>query len=1073
MKKFVFILLALSLCLASCEKIEQMLGIEKDVIGQEEQSADSSDEDGEEPGDEPGDQPEGPVETVTPLGEFGQTANCYVVSQAGTYSIPTVKGNSAESVGSVASAEVLWESFGTDETPTVGDIIEQVQYEATTGKIVFSTPTTLRNGNAVIAAKDASGEILWSWHIWVCKDFDPDATVQEYYNNAGVMMDRNLGATSATPGDVGALGLLYQWGRKDPFLGSSSISSNNQAASTLSWPSPVGSGSSTGTIDYAVKNPTAFINSTNQNHDWYYTGGFLTEDNRWQSTKTIYDPCPPGWKVPTGGSGGVWSKATNTSGDFSYSWNSTNKGIDFSGKFGSAGIIWYPAAGYLSYGDGSLRAVGSYGYWWSCTPYSSEAYDLYLTYRDYVRPSDDDYRAYGLSVRCLKEGAGSGEPVVEEPELDFSSAINLSSIASANSYVVSASGTYSFPAVKGNSTESVGDVASAEVLWESFGTNVTPEKGDLISVVAVKDGNIGFRTPSTLKNGNAVIAAKDASGEILWSWHIWVCEGYDPEATAQEYYNNAGVMMDRNLGATSAEPGDVGALGLMYQWGRKDPFLGSSSISRSSRAASTLAWPSAMPSNSSDGTIDYAVKHPTTFITYSKNSNSDWYYTGGYSTDNTRWQRSKTIYDPCPPGWKIPIGGSVAPWSEDGDGVTPPTPVSWDAVNRGINFSGKFGPDDTVWYPAAGKLDYTVGSPSSVGSYGYWWSCTPEDRSAYNLWLTDNGNVLPSDYEYRAYGLSVRCQKEGVGYYPETPVKSIKLNKSKTYLIPTMSAVLTATVLPNNATCATLSWTSSDSRVATVSNSGEVRAVGLGTATITAAATDRSKVSAGVVVTVCPEVVDMGLSVKWRSCNLGASSVEDNGDLIAWGETEPKSEYNCDNYKWYDSSLTGSKITKYNDDDQRTVLEPGDDAARVRLGSSWRMPTKEEFDELISICETEWISVNGTYMLKITNPNNGSWIFLPGGLNYSPTKSASVSIPTKDGVKGDMPMMRDVVGPGGCLDGLCLYWSSSRQLDLEIDKANYLLQYKWYNPMGGVGGGSGSIRQYYRYDGLRIRPVMD
>ncbi|MBQ7518151.1 MAG: hypothetical protein IJU13_06990, partial [Bacteroidales bacterium] len=133
------------------------------------------------------------------MGELGRTANCYVVSQARTYSIPTVKGNSAESVGSVASAEVLWESFGTDETPTVGDIIEQVQYEATTGKIVFSTPVTLKNGNAVIAAKDASGEILWSWHIWVCKDYDPEATAQEYYNNAGTMMDRNLGATSATP----------------------------------------------------------------------------------------------------------------------------------------------------------------------------------------------------------------------------------------------------------------------------------------------------------------------------------------------------------------------------------------------------------------------------------------------------------------------------------------------------------------------------------------------------------------------------------------------------------------------------------------------------------------------------------------------------------------------------------------------------------------------------------------------------------------------------------------------------------------------------------------------------------
>ena len=328
------------------------------------------------------------------------SANCYVVSSSGAYGFRTTQGNSSTSVGAVSSAVVLWESYGTSTTPSVGSIINNVSYSSNT--ITFSTPTTLKNGNAVIAAKDASGNILWSWHIWVCGGYDPIASAQTYYNSAGTMMDRNLGATSATPGDVGALGLLYQWGRKDPFLGSSSISSNTQAKSTLSsWPSPVSSTSSTGTVAYAVKNPTTFITaSSSTQYDWVYSS---RDNSLWSSSKTIYDPCPPGWKVPAGGSSGVWSKAANSS-PFFYTWDSTNKGMNFSGKLGGAGTIWYPAAGGLNSGGGSLDNVGSYGDWWSCTPSGNYADRLYLSkYGGYVYPSNSSYRASGRSVRCLQE----------------------------------------------------------------------------------------------------------------------------------------------------------------------------------------------------------------------------------------------------------------------------------------------------------------------------------------------------------------------------------------------------------------------------------------------------------------------------------------------------------------------------------------------------------------------------------------------------------------------------------------------------------------------------------------------
>ena len=212
-------------------------------------------------------------------------------------------------------------------------------------------------------------------------------------------MDRNLGATSATPGEAGALGLLYQWGRKDPFLGSSSISSNVEAKSTISWPSPVSSSSSRGTIGYAVEHPTTFITLNDSNYDWYYTGSSSTDDTRWQSEKTIYDPCPAGWRVPDGDSNGVWDKAGF---DFQ-SYDSSNEGMLF-GSGISSPATWYPASGFRSYDDVSLRGVGYSGYYWSVTPGSGAgACSLFVYYNGYVFPTSIGSRAYGRSVRCLQE----------------------------------------------------------------------------------------------------------------------------------------------------------------------------------------------------------------------------------------------------------------------------------------------------------------------------------------------------------------------------------------------------------------------------------------------------------------------------------------------------------------------------------------------------------------------------------------------------------------------------------------------------------------------------------------------
>ncbi len=122
------------------------------------------------------------------------------------------------------------------------------------------------------------------------------------------------------------------------------------------------------------------------------------------SGKTIYDPCPPGWKVPIRGYNGVWSKATDVaSGTFSYEFDSTNKGMNFSGKFGSASTIWYPATGVIDGRDG-LHWVGVYAIWYSCTHISNTAFILSLVSSGTVSFNSSTYgRVIGLSVRCLQE----------------------------------------------------------------------------------------------------------------------------------------------------------------------------------------------------------------------------------------------------------------------------------------------------------------------------------------------------------------------------------------------------------------------------------------------------------------------------------------------------------------------------------------------------------------------------------------------------------------------------------------------------------------------------------------------
>ena len=194
-----------------------------------------------------------------------------------------------------------------------------------------------------------------------------------------------------------------------------------------------------------------------------------------------------------------------------------------------------------------------------------------------------------------------------------------------------------------------------------------------------------------------------------------------------------------------------------------------------------------------------------------------------------------------------------------------------------------------------------------------------------------------------------------------------------------------------------------------------------------------------------PEAVDLGLSVKWASFNLGALSPEDYGDYYAWGETGPKELYCWSTYKWCNGSNT--TLTRYNTNasygivDNKTELDLEDDTAHVALGGKWRMPTSLEWQELQDNCSWEWTTINGVNGRKITSNKDGytdKWIFLPAaGYIYSEVNHY--------------------------VDGLGLtgeYWSS--ELNFPSNARYFFFNDTWVD-----------AESFFRCAGFPIRPVLE
>lgn len=286
------------------------------------------------------------------------------------------------------------------------------------------TTTPITNGK-IAGPAIGDGAILWSWHFWVTDynpypESNPAATNPESYlyqlplgngalnrlinGRAGggnktiwtgeyatkFMLDRNVGALS-TEYSAAAGVLHYQYGRKDPFPAVATLYDINGA--TVNYSADANAVSGSKTMAYAVNNPLHFIYKSmgSWSSDLNYTSYLWNDPNvvLASTAKSIFDPSPMGFKLPKDG---IWSGLTTSTFKFS----STT-------KLGTiSGTVVYPAAGTRSASSGSFTRIGTYGYYWSCSP-SDAKYGTCFYFTPTLKISSDSYRPTGNSIRSVQE----------------------------------------------------------------------------------------------------------------------------------------------------------------------------------------------------------------------------------------------------------------------------------------------------------------------------------------------------------------------------------------------------------------------------------------------------------------------------------------------------------------------------------------------------------------------------------------------------------------------------------------------------------------------------------------------
>ena len=398
------------------------------------------------------------------------TANCYVVNSQGTYSIPLVYGCAIKGgqdnnksynkstfvnhegtpitspyiynmVNNIDGAKLIWQD--------VQDMVTDTGLSSDKHSLIFKIGENIAQGNAVVAAT-AGGTVVWSWHIWVTnRDVSVTAAVPTTafdtnytYNFMPVPLGwcdittptvtprnftlsltqeqsgKNLLASIFQAGSPATSGnfTYYQWGRKDPFVGSTGTSNNCKTwyDGDGTQQSSLKISSATRTKAFGITNPEYFIHGSSQ----WDTGATTYDD--WNAKlnsstapstiyyydaveKTVYDPSPVGYKLPptnafTGFGQTLGNDATPNGSIFSGGWNF------YTGGLNTGSTDFWIAGGYRRCDNsGSLSSVGSNGYYWSAGPHS-DTYGCYLYFYSYrVSPRNSGGRAHGFAARPVSE----------------------------------------------------------------------------------------------------------------------------------------------------------------------------------------------------------------------------------------------------------------------------------------------------------------------------------------------------------------------------------------------------------------------------------------------------------------------------------------------------------------------------------------------------------------------------------------------------------------------------------------------------------------------------------------------
>ena len=306
---------------------------------------------------------------------------------------------------------------------------------------------------------------------------------------------------------------------------------------------------------------------------------------------------------------------------------------------------------------------------------------------------------------------------------------------------------------------------------------------------------VQFEVPANkIKNGNAVIAVMK-NGTVVWSWHLWFIQddalntvtctnfqGYkykftqEPLGMKYTVWNGTSYSAPRSIRVkveqTIANGGEkkFGYITItqnsntvrqgystFYQFGRKDALPGKDAIAEGNYSFDNTTW---------SHSIGDAIQHPENMFSRGGSVSFDWCqgsYNNLWSMDNTVESYNdnavvKTIYDPCPAGFKMPASNAFTGFTTTGEHTYTRSEFNINgAWDYGYNFNNKIShPDATVWFPASGYRFNFDGSLNDVGSSGYYWSAIPGEPGDARFMNFNQVIVNPKDMYNRSLGLSVR-----------------------------------------------------------------------------------------------------------------------------------------------------------------------------------------------------------------------------------------------------------------------------------------------------------------------------